>query len=140
MDGALFINPVESVNILLFTSLNVPAVEELIAAILLLKLCETKEIVPLIDELINKDELCSDALVIDIVPLTDELTFDKLLLTLCDVNDIVPLTERDTSNNAAFDDDTEPLIKINVPPMLLLPPVNNALCVTATGTKLLFTS
>ena len=34
----------------------------------------------------------------------------------------------------ALDDDIVPLIKINVPPKLLLPPVNNALCVTATGT------
>ena len=70
----------------------------------------------------------------DIDELKEALVFDKLLLTLCDVNDIVPLTDFDNAAKFASDDDIEPLIKINVPPKLLLPPVNNALCVTATGT------
>ena len=67
-------------------------------------------------------------------------TLALTVLTLPVTTPIVPLTLCDNANIPALDDDIEPLIKISVPPILLLPPVNVALCVTATGTKLLFTS
>ena len=50
------------------------------------------------------------------------------------LNVTVPLIEEDTLFKSANDWEVEELINKIVPPIFVLPPLNVALCVTATGT------
>jgi hypothetical protein len=75
------------------------------------------------EELIEELNADTELLTIPIEPLADEL-----------YTVIVPLIEEDTLVIISKEAEVDELINVRVPFILLLPPVNNADCVTSTGT------